>query len=436
MLIPKNVLACIQVLEQAGFEAYCVGGCVRDSILGLTPHDYDLCTSALPEQTAALFPGHTLVRSGEKHGTIGVVFDKEVIEITTFRTEGGYADSRHPGWVRFVPDVKEDLSRRDFTVNAMAYNPKTGYVDPFGGQEDLEKGILRAVGDPTTRFTEDALRILRGVRFGVRFDLTPTEDTLAAMNELSPLMDKLARERVFDELCKLIPLLKAEDLTRYATILTQVIPCLAPTLGFDQKNPHHIYDVYTHTAQVVENAPRALAVRWAAILHDCGKPACFFQDEQGIGHFYGHAEVSAKMADELLLQLKAPTALRERVVFLIEKHMTPLEPDKKLLRRRLGQYGEEPLKQVVCLQKADCIGTGTHTGARFAEISALIEEILQEESCLSLKDLAVNGRDLLDIGFAPGKDMGACLNLLLEQVLDEKLPNEKEALLTAAKTYQ
>ena len=435
MYLPKNVLTCIQTLEQAGFEAYAVGGCVRDSLLGLTPHDYDLCTNALPAETAALFPGHTLVRSGEKHGTIGVVFDKEVIEITTFRTEGGYQDSRHPGWVRFVPNVTEDLSRRDFTVNAMAYNPKTGYVDPFGGQEDLQKGILRAVGDPQIRFTEDALRILRGVRFGVRFHLTPTEDTLAAMNDLSPLMDNLARERVFDELCKLLPLLKAADVTRYATILIQVMPPLAPTLGFDQHNPHHIYDVYTHTAQVVETAPADLAVRWAAILHDCGKPACYTQDEQGIGHFYGHADVSAQMADTLLFALKAPTALRERVVFLIEKHMTPLEPDKKLLRRRLGQYGIEALQQLVGLQKADCIGTGTHSGDRFAEISALIEEILQENACLTLKDLAINGKDLLSIGFAPGKEMGACLNWLLEQVLDEKLPNEKAALLASAKGF-
>ena len=433
MYLPKNVLSCIAALEKAGFEAYAVGGCVRDAILGLTPHDYDLCTNALPEETAGLFPGHTLVRSGEKHGTIGVVFDKEVIEITTFRTEGGYQDSRHPGWVRFVPDVKEDLSRRDFTVNAMAYNPKTGYIDPFGGQEDLQKGILRAVGDPTTRFTEDALRILRGVRFGVRFSLTPTEDTLAAMNALAPLMDNLARERVFDELCKLLPLLKSEDMATYSAILTQVIPPLAPTLGFDQKNPHHIYDVYTHTAQVVENAPKDLAVRWAAILHDCGKPGCFSLDETGIGHFYGHAEVSAQMADDLLLQLKAPTALRERVVFLIEKHMTPLEPDKKLLRRRLGQYGVDALHQLVALQKADCIGTGTHENDRFEAISALIAEILQEQACLTLRDLAVNGKDLQKIGFAPGKEIGACLNLLLEQVLDEKLPNEKEVLLSAAK---
>ena len=436
MFLPENVLTCICALEKAGFEAYAVGGCVRDSLLGLTPHDYDLCTNALPAQIASLFSDHTLVRSGEKHGTIGVVFGKEVIEITTFRTEGGYQDSRHPGWVRFVPNVEEDLSRRDFTVNAMAYNPKTGYIDPFGGQADLEKGILRAVGAPTTRFTEDALRILRGVRFGVRFSLTPTEDTLAAMRALSPLMDNLARERVFDELCKLLPLLKAEDMARYAAILTRVIPPLAATVGFDQKNPHHIYDVYTHTACVVENAPGDLAVRWAALLHDCGKPGCFTLDETGIGHFYGHGEASAQMADALLLQLKAPTALRERVVLLIEKHMTPLEPDKKILRRRLGQYGIDALQQLVALQKADCIGTGTHKDDRFAAITALVEEILQEQACLTILDLAVNGKDLQQIGFVPGKEMGLCLSWLLEQVQDEKLPNEKTALLSAAKDFQ
>ena len=435
MFLPESVEFCIHTLENAGFEAYAVGGCVRDSLLGLTPHDYDLCTNALPAETAAAFPGRTLVRSGEKHGTIGVVFGKEVIEITTFRTEGGYQDSRHPDWVQFVSSIEEDLARRDFTVNAMAYSPSKGYIDPFGGQDDLQRGVLRAVGDPKKRFSEDALRILRGVRFGVRFSLTPTQDTLEAMNDLSGLMDNLARERVFDELCKLLPLLKARDMATYARILTQVLPPLAPTLGFDQKNPHHIYDLYTHTANVVENAPADLAVRWAAILHDCGKPGCFTLDEQGVGHFYGHAEISAKMADALLLSLKAPTALRERVVFLIEKHMTPLEPDKKLLRRRLGQYGVEALSQLLALQKADCIGTGTHADDRFTEISTLIDEILQEQACLTLRDLAINGRDLQKIGFAPGKEMGACLQSLLEQVQDETLPNEKAALLSAAKKH-
>ena len=437
MYLPQPVLGCIRALEQAGFEAYAVGGCVRDSLLGLTPHDYDLCTNAAPGETASVFVQHTLVRSGEKHGTIGVVVDKQVIEITTFRTEGGYEDSRHPGWVRFVPNVEEDLARRDFTVNAMAYNPSRGYIDPFGGQEDLQKGVLRAVGDPFARFTEDALRILRGVRFGVRFSLIPEPDTLAAMEELSPLMDNLARERVFDELCKLLPLINASQLETYEPILTRVIPPLASCVGFAQHNPHHIYDVYGHTARVVEAVPPRLALRWAALLHDCGKPLCFQRDERGVGHFYGHAGESARLADALLLQLKAPTALRERVVLLVAEHMTPLEPDKRLLRRRLGKFGPEVLKELLCLQKADAVATGTVAELeRFSVLSALIEEILSEQACLTVRDLTINGRDLQALGITPGPQMGQCLQWLLEQVQDEHLPNEPQSLLAAAEAYR
>ncbi len=437
MELSKAAKYCVATLEAAGFEAYAVGGCVRDSLLGLTPHDYDLCTNATPEETARLFADRTLVRSGEKHGTVGVVINKEVIEITTFRTEGGYTDSRHPDWVRFVPTVEEDLSRRDFTVNAMAYNPSRGYVDPFGGQQDLEKGILRAVGDPRTRFSEDALRILRGVRFAVRFRLTPEKNTWLAMNELAGLMENLAKERIFDELCKLLPLVNDRDLLLFAPILTKVLPELAPCVGFQQHNPHHKYDVYTHTAQVVSAVPGDLAVRWAALLHDCGKPACFAVDKEGRGHFIGHADESARLAEEILLRLKAPTALRERVVFLVKKHMTLIEPDKKLLRRRLGQYGEEALLQLLALQEADFGGKGVEKGEEepFSAIRACLSEVLAEDACLTVKDLAINGRDLQTIGFANGPVMGQCLAYLLEQVQDEKIPNDKEALLTVAQAF-
>ena len=436
MFLPKSVLLCMQALEQAGFEAFAVGGCVRDSLLGLTPHDYDLCTNALPAETAALFPGYTLVRSGEKHGTIGVVVEGEVIEITTFRTEGGYQDSRHPDWVRFVSSIEEDLSRRDFTVNAMAYNPVCGYVDPFGGKDDLQNKILRTVGDPQARFSEDALRILRGVRFGVRFRLTAESATLQAMRALAPLMDKLARERVFDELCKLLPLVKAKDLLTYSDILTQVVPPLAPCVGFEQRNPHHKYDVYTHTAQVVDSVPGDLAIRWAALLHDCGKPDTFFLDENGRGHFHGHAKISAEKADALLLSLKAPTALRERVVFLIAHHMTELTADKKLLRRRLGKYGVEATFQLLALQEADLSGKGTEEENEvFAQVRCLMEEILAEKACLTVQDLALDGRDLLALGFPADKILGRCLSYLLEQVQDEVIPNEKAALLERANAF-
>ena len=431
MYLPPNVHVCIEALEKEGFSCYAVGGCVRDALLGLIPHDYDLCTAAKPETIAQIFAGHTLVRSGEKHGTIGVVIDGAVYEITTYRTEGDYTDGRHPGWVEFVDDITLDLSRRDFTVNAMAYSPTRGYADPFGGRQDLKDGVLRCVGEAEKRFSEDALRILRGVRFAVRYGLEVEKNTKNAMFRLAPLMEHLARERVFDELCKLLPLVNAEDLLAFAPVLTQVIPELAPLMGFDQKNPHHQYDIFTHTAQVVAGTPADLAVRWAALLHDIGKPGCFSQDEQGIGHFYGHAKLGAQIADSILLRLKAPTALRQRVVLLVEQHMTPLEPDKKLLRRRLSKLGSEAVHQLLALQRSD-MGAKPADDSRFSQIQLLLQEIEAENACLSIRDLAVSGHDLMDLGYR-GPAIGQALQFLLEQVLDERVENEKEALIQALK---
>lgn len=438
MFLPKPVLSCINRLNTAGFEAYAVGGCVRDSLLGLMPHDYDLTTQATPEQICAVFADFPLVKAGEKHGTVGVIIDKAVYEITTFRTEGGYSDSRHPDWVTFVPTVEEDLARRDFTVNAMAYSPQRGYVDPWGGQADLKAGILRAVGDPAARFTEDALRILRGVRFAVRFRLEPEYATGQAMNTLAPAMEHLARERVFDELCKLLPAVSAADLLRFRTVLGQVIPELSPTFDFQQHSPHHTYDVFTHTAHVVEAMPKDLTLRWAALLHDTGKPQAFYLDSDGRGHFPSHAKYSAQTAETVLTRLKAPTALRERVVLLIAQHMTPLVPDKRLLRRRLSQHGEEVVRQMLSLQHGDFGSKGTGTPqeeAVFGEIETCLHELLAEDTCFQIKDLAVNGKDLLALGLPAGPKLGKCLQHLLDQILDEKLPNEKSALMQAAQEY-
>ena len=434
MLLPDSAAACVKRLENAGFAAYAVGGCVRDACLGLTPHDYDLCTAATPAEMKALFADHTLVLAGEKHGTVGVVMDGEVVEITTFRTEGDYRDNRHPDRVEFVTDIEKDLSRRDFTVNAMAYSPTRGLCDPFGGREDLKKGILRAVGDAETRFREDSLRILRGVRFAVRFRLTPEEKTEKAMADLSGLMENLARERVFSELDGLLPHLRAEDLIRYSTVLCAVIPELRATLGFDQRTHHHIYDIYTHTAHVVANVPATSVLRWAALLHDIGKPACFTLDEAGCGHFYGHAKVSAEMANTVLHRLKAPTALRNRVERLIELHMTPLTADRKLLRRRVAQHGFETVYDLLRLQESDVKGTGvTENALSFAGVEEILKEIEAENACLTLKDLAISGHDLMALGFS-GPAIGKTQRYLLEQVLEERLPNEKEALLTAARS--
>ena len=436
MFLPDSILECLDALENAGYAAYAVGGCVRDACLGLTPHDYDLCTSALPRETEAVFGNKRLVLAGEKHGTVGVVTDFGVVEITTFRTEGAYRDNRHPDWVEFVSDVERDLARRDFTVNAMAYSPKRGFADPFGGREDLKNKGLRAVGKPEKRFQEDSLRILRGVRFAVRFDLTVDPETRKAMLSQAQLMDNLARERVFDELCKLLPLVDAEDLGQFAPILAAVIPELEPMIGFDQRSPHHAYDLFTHTAHVVAGVPAELTLRWAALLHDIGKVPTFTQDETGRGHFYGHAPRGAEMADQVLHRLKAPTALREQVVVLIEKHMTRLQPDKKLLRRQIGRLGWETVENLLYLQEADMGSKGTGKPeelAIFPQIRELLDQIKAENACLSLKDLAVNGHDLMEMGFT-GRAIGQCLNTLLEQVIDERLPNEKAALLAFAKT--
>lgn len=433
MFLPENVLDCIHTLERRGFACYAVGGCVRDALLGIVPHDYDLCTNARPGQIREAFSDHPLVLAGEKHGTVGVVTGQGVIEITTFRTEGGYTDSRHPDWVAFVDDIEGDLARRDFTVNAMAYSPTRGFADPFGGRADLQNRVLRAVGHGPDRFEEDALRILRGVRFSVRFQLTPEPATEKAMLQLAPLLDKIARERVFEELCKLLPLVTAEDLLRFHPVITRVIPELAPAVGFVQHSSHHAYDIFTHTAYVTAAVPAELSLRWAALLHDVGKAETFTLDEQGQGHFYGHAEVGAALADTVLLRLKAPTALRKEVVFLIGHHMTPIVPDRKLLKRRLSQYGQRLLTLLLALQKADytCKGVAGET-VDFTDTEILLSQIMEENACLTVRDLAIDGHDLMALGFS-GPAIGSCMNALLAMVVDEMIPNEKAALIAAAR---
>lgn len=434
MFLPDPVFQCLKALEDAGYAAYVVGGCVRDACLGLTPQDYDVCTAALPEQTEAVFRNRRLVLAGKKHGTVGVVTESGVVEITTFRKEGSYRDNRHPDWVQFVPDLESDLARRDFTVNAIAYSPVRGYADPFGGREDLKKGILRSVGESENRFREDSLRILRGVRFAVRYGLKVDPATLKAMFSQAYLMDNLARERVLDELCKLLPLVKAEDLLTFAPILTAVIPEMAPMVGFDQHSPHHAYDLYTHTARVVEGVPGDLALRWAALLHDIGKVPTFTVDETGRGHFFDHAAKGAEMADAILRRLKAPNALREQVVLLIEKHMLWLQPEKKQLRRQIGRLGLGTVYQLLSLQQADNSSKGTAESGeneQYVRILKVLEEIQAEDSCFGLRDLAVNGNDLMEIGYS-GRTIGIMLNWLLDQVLEETLPNERSVLLAMA----
>ena len=440
MVLPKSVLELMELLQAEGFEAWAVGGCVRDALLGIEPHDFDLCTNALPEQMQEIFREYRLVLAGVKHGTVGVVTDGGVVEITTFRTEGDYADTRHPGWVKFVPNVDADLARRDFTVNAMAFCPAQGYRDPFGGREDLKNGILRCVGDPETRFREDALRILRGARFAARFRLEIEEKTWNAMLSCAPLMDNLARERIFEELCKLLLCTDAAMLCRVAPILAYAVPELGPMIGFDQHSPHHSYDVFTHTAWVVQRVDDDLALKLAALFHDAAKPATFTIDTIGRGHFNNHAKLGAQMANEILLRLKAPTALREEAVWLAEHHMSYFQPSRKSIRRMLSRHGFERLMKLLSLHRADLLGKDaedvTPALNRLEEIRGLIAQVQEEEGRFTLKDLAVNGRDLMEIGIDAGPGMKEILARLLDLVLSEQAENDRASLLAHARALR
>jgi tRNA nucleotidyltransferase/poly(A) polymerase/lipopolysaccharide/colanic/teichoic acid biosynthesis glycosyltransferase len=403
MKLPEEVMYCIETLSGAGYSVYAVGGCVRDHLMGLTPSDFDLCTSATPEQICELFERHQLVRSGEKHGTIGVVVAGELYEITTFRTEGEYSDTRHPDWVEFVTDVRQDLARRDFTVNAIAYNPQIGFVDPFGGMQDLEKKVLRAVGEPEKRFREDALRILRGVRFSVRFALTPEEKTLAAMNSCAPLMENLARERGCTEICKLLPLINTNQLLCYKTILTQVFPELTPEEG---------EDLYPQVAALADQLPAVLELRMAALLHRL--------DEETV--------------TRILTDLRASNALRSRVTLLVRLQTPALPADKKQLLPLLGEYGQEAIEQLAALQLAIARQAQADT-ANLVLTQLALQAIRQDGSCLTVKDLSIKGSDLLELGVEPGPRIGQCMQFLLSLVQDEIIANEKEVLLESAKDF-
>ena len=433
MYIPNSVLELMDRLEERGHECWAVGGCVRDWLMGIAPHDYDCCTAATPEEMQAIFADRQLVLAGLKHGTVGVVTEDGVVEITTFRTEGDYSDSRHPGWVRFVRSIREDLARRDFTVNAMAYSPRRGLCDPFGGREDLQNKVIRAVGDAGTRFREDALRILRGLRFAARFGFAIEEDTRRAMDTEIAGLDSLARERVMAELTGFLRAARAEDLVAGAQILCRCIPELSPCVGFQQHSRHHVHDVFGHIATVVEAVPATDELRLAALLHDIGKPGVFTLDANGEGHFYGHAAASADLASQILHRLKASNALLEEVVWLVKHHMDRYEADEKTARRLLSRHGLARMERLLTFQAADLGGKGTDAPDEslrtLLSLGELLRTLSEQEGALTLKTLAVSGKDLMALGMAPGPELGKTLNGLLEKVLSGEVPNEKDALL-------
>ena len=439
--IPEGAVFVLDKLTAAGFQAYVVGGCVRDSLLGKEPKDWDICTSATPEEMQMVFRGCHVVETGLKHGTLTVVVDHVPYEVTTFRVDGEYTDHRHPDQVTFVTDVRADLARRDFTVNAMAYHPDTGVVDAFEGQVDLVRRVIRCVGDAKTRFDEDALRILRALRFASVYGFDIEEETSHAVHMLKHTLKGVAAERIREEMTKMLCGRGVGAILReYSDVIMEVIPALRPMVGFDQCSKWHRYDVWEHTVRTIENAPAIPVLRWAALLHDCGKPACFAKDENGAGHCRGHQEKSGEMTVRIMADMRMDNATRDRVVLLAGHHDAELSTDTVVLRHALNRFGEDALRQLLQLQRADELSKGTLVDAEvhacFDGIEAALDALLATNPCVTLKQLAVTGGDLMAAGVPKGKAVGQCLNALLNAVLDERLPNEKEALLAEVAALQ
>ena len=435
MQLPVYVNNALSRLTSAGFEAFVVGGCVRDALMGRTPGDYDVTTSALPEETAAVFAGERVIETGLRHGTVTVLLDGNPLEITTFRVDGAYSDARHPDEVSFTRSLREDLSRRDFTMNALAWSPESGLVDPFGGETDIRAQRIRCVGDPGTRFREDALRILRCLRFAAVLGFSIDAATAAAARENRALLAHISAERVAEELKKLVC---GPDVRRVVLeeteVLGAVVPELLPLRGFDQRNPNHCFDILEHAAAVCEAVPPEPVLRLAALLHDLGKPDCFFMGEDGVGHFYGHAQRGAELVEPILRRLRFDNESRERITELVRRHDLRIEPTDKGVARCLRRYGPEFFFQLVQLKRADALAHAPGAARdervqRSEELERIGRDLLARKACFSLRDLAVNGNDLLAAGYAPGPAVGEALNALLDAVTDGQVPNEKCALL-------
>ena len=432
--IPTGARHILQTLTGAGFEAYLVGGCVRDLLRGVVPHDWDICTSALPKETEACFTGQRIIETGLKHGTVTVMEAGEPYEITTYRTEGPYSDSRRPDFVRFVPSLEQDLARRDFTMNAIAMDLDGNLRDTFGGGSDIQAGLIRCVGEPDQRFQEDGLRVMRAMRFAAVFAYEIEGRTAQAIHENRIMLDRVAAERINVELCKLLVGKNAGDVLRqYPDVFCQFWPQLSPLVTLEQHNPWHCFGGWEHTIHAVEAAPADVALRLTMLLHDIGKPSCKSTDEQGIDHFYGHPAVSAQLADQMLRALKFDNKTRERVVLLVERHDAQLPPRGQVIRRWLNRLGPETFFQLLEVKRADNMGQAPEkVRDRLVEldkIKAKAEQILAERQCLTLKDLAVDGRDVMAAGVAPGPEVGRVLEGLLELVLSEDIPNEREILI-------
>ncbi len=445
--IAEGARALLQQLNAAGFAAYAVGGCVRDSLLGQEPKDWDICTSALPEQIMEVFSELHCIPTGLAYGTVTVRYEGESYEVTTFRKELGYSDSRHPDGVRFLNSLKEDLARRDFTVNAMAADQNGQVTDLFGGRADLEQGLIRCVGEARERFAEDALRMLRALRFAARFGFSMEEKTAEAIHEQKERLLHVAPERLRKELSGLLCGRDAVPiLDRFSDVVFLLIPELADSKGFRQFNYHHALDVWQHSLLTLSSIPATEPLRLAALLHDIGKPSCFHFDKYLVGHFYGHAKLSCAYAQRILRRLRYDNDTIDTVCTLIRCHDTPLMPRpkdggsrEKTLRRLLGRLGQERLLQLIELKRADRLGKGNvdaaQVDAQINEIRALLQGILEQALCVRQDQLAVNGRDLMALGMAPGPEMGQLLRQMLDAVIEGDLNNDREVLVEFAQKH-
>lgn len=434
--IPQEVNFIIETLKKNNYDAYAVGGCVRDSILKRTPNDWDITTNALPEQILELFE-HT-IPTGLKHGTVTIILNKLPFEVTTFRIDGEYSDNRHPDEVLFTNSLKEDLSRRDFTINAMAYNDLSGITDPFNGREDLENHIVRCVGDPNKRFNEDALRMLRAIRFAGQLNFNIDKETFASIKLNSQLIAKVSVERIREEFCKILLCDKPSSsiiALENSGLLEYVLPELRTSIGFDQKNPHHDKNVFEHILSVIDYSPKELSVRLSALLHDIGKPVSFTIDDKGIGHFYGHELVGTEISEAILKRLKFDNVTIKKVLILVKEHMNRFSKLKNSsLKKLMVRVGVENLKDLFDLQEADIKASAPpYDLSPVNYLRERTQKILEENEPLTIKDLAIKGSDLMELGIKPGKTLGDILNSLLEVVIEYPELNTKEYLIQETK---
>lgn len=433
IILPKPVKMIIDILEKNGYEGFAVGGCVRDVMLGREPKDWDITTNAHPTEVKKLF--NRTIDTGIKHGTVTVMINHVGYEVTTYRIDGDYEDGRHPNSVEFTSNLLEDLKRRDFTINAMAYNDSRGLVDAFGGLEDLKKGIIRCVGSPKERFTEDALRIMRAVRFAAQLGFVIEENTARAVRELADNLQQISMERIQAELHRLI-LSDNPHMIRdaYRLGITKVVlPEFDTMMETGQNSPYHCYNVGEHTIRVMEYVRNDRYLRWAALLHDVGKPQKHTVDVQGIDHFHGHEEVGGDMAKKILKRLRMDNKTIDTVSKLVKYHDYPLTPDGRSLRHSISVIGKDIYPLFLELRRGDLAGKNDYSkelnAKIFDEIDIIYEEICRTNCPVSIGELAVNGKDLIEAGVPKGKAIGDILDKLLEMVLDEPERNNREYLL-------